>query len=51
MESGNEEDSTTNLVMGLEEVDEIAQEEQIPAEAINIDEFLCERLAKLPSPR
>ena len=51
MESGNEEDSTSNLVMELEEVHEIVEEEQIPVEAINTDEFSCERLAKLPSPR
>ena len=51
MESSNEEDSTTNLVMELEEVDEISHEEQIPVEAINTDEFVCERLDKLPSPR
>ena len=51
MESGNEEDSTTNLVMELEEADEIAPEEKIPVKAISTDEFLCERLAKLPLPR
>ena len=51
MESGDEEDSTTNLVIELEEVDEILPEEQIPVEAINIDDFLCEILVKLTSPR
>ena len=39
MESGNEEDSTTDLMMELEIEDEMAQEEQIPVEAINTDEF------------
>ena len=51
MESGNEEDSTTNLVIELEEADEMVQEEQNPVEDINIDDFLCEILAKLPPPK
>ena len=51
LESGNEEDITSNLGMELEELDEILQEEQIDVEAINMDELSCKRLAKLPLPR
>ena len=43
MKSDEEEDSNMNLVMELEEATEMVDEAQIPVEAINLDEALCDK--------
>ena len=51
MKTDNEEEDNMNLVMELEEATEMVDEAHIPVEDINLDEVLCDRLVKFPSPK
>ena len=51
MECDKEEDTTSNLVMELEEAAEKVDEVPNPDVPINIDEAINDQLLKLPSPR
>ena len=51
METDNEEHNNMNLVMELEETTEMVDEAKIHVSTINLDEVLCDKLVKLPSPK